>query len=117
MGFDSLCDPHDGGHAAFDIFVGGSPAGDGDAHGGLTVPLRTAAPASAVRLNFGDDAASLLRAAKGYEHLIQHNFVQHGETGRSQTVSEESGLAAVALNHFSQPAPSQRARRGPQLNS
>src|SRR5205807_4625723 len=101
---DCLRAPHNRGHTAFDIFIGSGPTGNGDTHGGVSVPLGTAAPAGTFRLNLGDDPASFLRAAEGYEHLIQHNVVQYGEARSAEAVGEDLGLAAVALNHFSQAA-------------
>jgi hypothetical protein len=43
------------GYALVDVLLGGCPAGDANAHGGLAVPFGCAAPAGPFPLHFRDD--------------------------------------------------------------
>src|SRR5690242_337280 len=98
----SAGDLEDGGEAAVDVFVGGGPTGNADAHGGAAVPLGSTAPAGAFVLDFGDDATRFFGTAETYEDLVEHYLIQDFESGSAETVGETLGQATVAFDEVAE---------------
>src|SRR5579863_3285998 len=96
-------DADHGRDAALDIVVRGGPAGDRYSHRSVALPLCACAPAGSISLDGGDDAPSLFRANEGNQDLVQHDIVQNSESSGAQAIGEEARLAAVALDHLTQP--------------
>ena len=102
---------------AVDIVVGGSPRGDGDAHGGAALPDGAAAPARTVGLERGDNRAREFVGAKADEDLVDHDVVQNVGSGSAEFVGEAAGVRAGAVDHFGDAEAAERAKGGPDFHS
>ena len=66
----------DGGDAAVDVVLGGTPAAHADPHRATPVPGRRPAPAGSLALHRGDDRVRPVRVAEVDHHLVEHHVVE-----------------------------------------
>src|SRR5215212_4860040 len=83
----------------------------------MSLPLRTAAPASSILLHGPDNTFGRCGIAEGNEHLVQHNIVQDVEPCRAKTSGKQLGELACAAHEVSYTRSAQEPQRGPGLNA
>jgi hypothetical protein len=102
--------------AALDILLGRRPRRHADAHCGLTLPDRAAAPTRAFFLNPPDHVTRAFRIPESYEDLVEHDVIQHGVTRSGEPVGKPCRMATGAFDQISQALPSKLTQRGPDLD-
>ena len=81
------------------------------------MPDGGAAPAGAVLLNRSDHSTRVLGLAERYENLIEHDVVEHPESGGDEGVGESFCEPAIPLDQIGESGAAQRAQRGPGIDA
>src|ERR1700722_5480185 len=89
-------DTEDCGQAALDILGGRRPRRHTDAHRGMTLPNRAAAPTRAFVLDSPDHLAGAFGIPERHQYLVEYNFIEHGVTSSSEAVGEPGRVLAGA---------------------